>query len=201
MKKIKFQNYQDGVFAFGNYIETYDDEGNAMKEKEFIPQGKFFFSLTSIREQDRYNYDTDNSKITMKLKVRYNTILKNNIVINLNNKLYNLKNIDVDNKKENLYLYLTDYKDNLCKHIDIMMLEKVNIMDDDKLLLFKRVWGAVESTSDSEGIFTIRYIKKFDTSSNKLNKYRIKYNNKIYKIKSIINKNADNELLEIKGVL
>lgn len=201
MKKIKFQNYQDGVFAFGNYIETYDDEGNAMNEKEFIPQGKFFFSLTSIREQDRYNYDTDNFKITMKLKVRYNTILKNNMVINLNNKLYNLKNIDVDNKKENLYLYLSDYKDNLCKHIDIMMLEKVNVMEDDRLLLFKRVWGAIENVSDSEGTFTIRYIEKFDTSSNKLNKYRIKYNNKIYKIKAIINKNADNKLLEIKGVL
>lgn len=201
MKKNKFQNYSDGLFFYGDYIETYDSLGNAMDRKEFTQKGKFFFSITSIREQDRYNYDTENSKITMKLKVRYNTILKNNIVILLDNKLYNLKYVDVDGKKENLYLYLTDYKDQLCKHIEIMTIEKVGVMEDDKLVLLKRVWGAIESISDSEGIFTIRYIETLNTSLDKLKKYRIKFNNKVYKIKSINNKNVANEFLEIKGEL
>lgn len=201
MQKVKFQTYNDGIFYYGDYIETYDNVGNAMDKKEFTQLGKFFFSITSIREQDRYNYDTEDSKITMKLKVRYNTILKNNMVILLDNKLYNLKYVDVDGKKENLYLYLTDYEDQLCKHIEIMTIEKASVMEDDKLVLLKRVWGAIGSISDNECMFTIRYIETLNIGLDKLKKYRIKFNNKIYKIKSINNKNADNELLEIKGEL
>lgn len=201
MKKVKFQTYNDGLFYFGDYVESYDNLGNAMDKKEFTQKGKFFFSISSIREQDRFNYDTEDSKITMKLKVRYNTILKNNMVILLGDNLYNLKYVDVDSKKENLYLYLIDYKDQLCKHIEIMEVQKVSVMEDDKLVLFKRVWGAVESITDSEGVFTIRYIEKLDTRSEKLKKYRIQFNNKVYKIKTINNKNADNLFLEIKGAL
>lgn len=202
MKKIKFQNYNDGLLLMGNYIDTYDTNGNAMEEKEFIKKGKLFFSLTSIREQDRYNYDTDKIKITLKLKVKYNPVLKSNYIIKIDNKLYKILHLDRDSKKENLYVYLSDYKDNMSKHIDILIREKAaSVLEDDKFILFKKVWGNTESSNEKERVFTIRYLKALDIGVNSLKSYRISFNNKIYKINSIINKNADNLLLEIKGEL
>ena len=202
MKKIKFQNYNDGLLLMGNYIDTYDNKGNAMEEKEFIKKGKLFFSLTSIREQDRYNYDTDKIKITLKLKVKYNPVLKSNYIIKIDNKLYKILHLDRDSKKENLYVYLSDYKDNMSKHIDILIREKAaSVLEDDKFILFKKVWGNTESSNEKERVFTIRYLNTLDIGTNSLKSYRISFNNKIYKINSIINKNADNLLLEIKGEL
>ncbi len=202
MLKNKFQNYNDGILLFGNYIDTYDTNGNAMEEKEFIRKGKLFFSLTSIREQDRYNYDTDKIKITLKLKVKYNPVLKSNYIIKIDNKLYKILHLDRDFKKENLYVYLSDYKDNMSKHIDILIREKAaSVLEDDKFILFKKVWGNTESSNEKERVFTIRYLNTLDIGTNSLKSYRIGFNNKIYKINSIINKNADNLLLEIKGEL
>lgn len=202
MKKIKFQNYNDGLLLMGNYIDTYDYKGNAMEEKEFIKKGKLFFSLTSIREQDRYNYDTDKIKITLKLKVKYNPVLKSSYIIKIDNKLYKILHLDRDSKKENLYVYLSDYKDNMSKHIDILIREKAaSTLEDDKFILFKKVWGNTESSNEKERVFTIRYLNTLDIGTNSLKSYRIGFNNKIYKINSIINKNADNLLLEIKGEL
>lgn len=202
MIKNKFQNYSDGILLFGNYIDTYDTNGNAMEEKEFIKKGKLFFSLTSIREQDRYNYDTDKIKITLKLKVKYNPVLKSNYIIKIDNKLYKILHLDRDSKKENLYVYLSDYKDNMSKHIDILIREKAaSVLEDDKFILFKKVWGNTESSNEKERVFTIRYLNILDIGTNSLKSYRIGFNNKIYKINSIINKNADNLLLEIKGEL
>ncbi|HEK4806822.1 TPA: head-tail adaptor protein, partial [Clostridioides difficile] len=34
MKKIKFNNFNDGIVEFGEYKESYDIEGNALDEKE-----------------------------------------------------------------------------------------------------------------------------------------------------------------------
>lgn len=202
MIKNKFQNYNDGILLFGHYIDTYDTNGNAMEEKEFIKKGKLFFSLTSIREQDRYNYDTDKIKITLKLKVKYNPVLKSNYIIKIDNKLYKILHLDRDSKKENLYVYLSDYKDNMSKHIDILIREKAaSVLEDDKFILFKKVWGNTESSNEKERVFTIRYLNTLDIGVNSLKSYRIGFNNKIYKINSIINKNADNLLLEIKGEL
>ena len=202
MLKNKFQNYNDGILLFGNYIDTYDTNGNAMEEKEFIRKGKLFFSLTSIREQDRYNYDTDKIKITLKLKVKYNPVLKSNYIIKIDNKLYKILHLDRDFKKENLYVYFSDYKDNMSKHIDILIREKsASVLEDDKFILFKKVWGNTESSNEKERVFTIRYLNTLDIGTNSLKSYRIGFNNKIYKINSIINKNADNLLLEIKGEL
>lgn len=202
MLKNKFQNYNDGILLFGNYIDTYDTNGNAMEEKEFNKKGKLFFSLTSIREQDRYNYDTDKIKITLKLKVKYNPVLKSNYIIKIDNKLYKILHLDRDFKKENLYVYLSDYKDNMSKHIDILIREKAaSVLEDDKFILFKKVWGNTESSNEKERVFTIRYLNTLDIGTNSLKSYRIGFNNKIYKINSIINKNADNLLLEIKGEL
>lgn len=216
MKNIKFQNYNDGLFFYGDYVETYDSAGNAMKEKEFISNGKFFFSLTSIREQDRIAYDTEESKITMKLKIRYNTILKKKHIIKLTDNLYEIKHIDVDSKRENLYVYLINYRNQLDKHISIFKKQKTYVMEDDKFNHYRTVWGNIEGVnsvtnkektennnlkSKFQKKFIIRYLDELDPIVNKKSttEFKIKYKNNFYNITLVNNIEEENKILELIG--
>lgn len=85
MKKIKFDNFNDGIIEFGEYKESYDIEGNALDEKEFIVNSKLFYSNEYIREQDRLKFDNTGLKVSIKLKVPYMKLIKTSDVIKLNN--------------------------------------------------------------------------------------------------------------------
>ena len=44
MLKRKINQYNDGVLKFGRYVEKYDNNEILLDEKEFIQEGKLFFS-------------------------------------------------------------------------------------------------------------------------------------------------------------
>ena len=115
MKKNKFESYNDGILHYGFYKEVFNSE-NILIKKEFAFSGKLFFKTLSIREEDRYSFDTENSKLSLKLKVRKNNIIKINHIVKVNNELYTIKNIDSDSN--NLYIYLTNFEDELDRIIE-----------------------------------------------------------------------------------
>lgn len=216
MKKLKVDNYNDGVFYFGIHEESYDASGNALEEKEFIVQDKLFFSYSSIREQDRLKYDNTGTSLKMKLKVRFNTIINSNYVIKLNNEFYCIETMDRDVQGKNLYLYLTELKSNMDKHISIYKKTKKDILQDEEWTLFRTVWGDIKtitSVTNKEVIengnlknklqklFVIRYLEELDIDFNKkaTTDYKIKYKAAYYNIAQINNVEEQDKLFEIKG--
>ena len=67
MLKRKINQYNDGVLKFGRYVEKYDNNEILLDEKEFIQEGKLFFSYKTIREQDRLKFDDTGYKIELKI--------------------------------------------------------------------------------------------------------------------------------------
>lgn len=216
--KVKFEKYNSGVIICGEYVESYDKSGNACKEKEFVQKGKFFFSYKSIREQDKLKYEDTGKRVSIKMKIPFNNIIKTNDTILLNNELYSIAYLEPDNSKESIYIYLTELMNILSKHIDIYIKKDVGVLEDDIFNHLKTVWGDVEeivsariteSTKDdkvslsSEKKFTIRYLEQLDISNykNVSVKYKIKYKNNLYNIKNITNIKEKNKLLEIVAVI
>lgn len=211
MKKIKFNTYNDGIFEFGEYNESYNSEGNATEEKEFIIKGKLFFSYQSIREQDKLKFDNTGEKITMKIKVPYMTSITSSHIIKLNGELFSVIYIEPDIKKQNLYIYLTDLENDLDKHIEILKEFRKSALENKILDRFKVVWAKVEDIREGSAvkdisqrikhkkIVTIRYLNELDVNLNKKATvdFKLKYKKIIYNIDQIINVNDSNELLEI----
>ncbi|MBH7858749.1 head-tail adaptor protein, partial [Clostridioides difficile] len=141
MKKIKFNNFNDGIVEFGEYKESYDIEGNALDEKEFIVSGKLFYSNEYIREQDKLKFDDTGLKVSIKLKVPYMRLIKTSDVIKLNNEFYSIVKLDISNDKTSVYLYLTELVDVLDKHISIFIKERKNVLEDVTIKFYKKIWA------------------------------------------------------------
>lgn len=214
MKKLKFDTYNDGFIEYGDYIENYGQDGNALEEREFITKGKLFFSYQSIREQDKLKYDNTGFKVSIKLKTRYINTLKSSDVIRLDNSLYSIAYVEPDNKKQNLYIYLTELVNELDKHISIYMKKKNGALEDDTWELYKTVWSkvyslgyksekeSVEANKLTPGIYkniVIRYLEVLDLALNTKATidYKIEYKNKFYDILQIVNVDEMDELLDI----
>ncbi|HBF5111978.1 TPA: head-tail adaptor protein [Clostridioides difficile] len=211
MKKIKFNNFNDGIVEFGEYKESYDIEGNALDEKEFIVSGKLFYSNEYIREQDRLKFDNTGLKVSIKLKVPYMKLIKTSDVIKLNNEFYSIVKLDISNDKTSIYLYLSELVDVLDKHISIFIKERKNVLEDVEMKFYKKVWACVEDLNSKELIennsiktstnkkFKIRYIEELDLSikQNAITNFVIKYKDKFYNITQILNLEEENKILEI----
>lgn len=211
MKKIKFNNFNDGIVEFGEYKESYDTEGNALDEKEFIVSGKLFFANEYIREQDKLKFDDTGLKVSIKLKVPYMRLIKTSDVIKLNNEFYSIVKLDISNDKTSIYLYLSELVDVLDKHISIFIKERKNVLDDATIKFYKKIWASVEDLNSKELIennsiktstnkkFKIRYIKELDLNikQNAITNFVIKYKDKFYNITQILNLEEENKILEI----
>ncbi|MGL5765655.1 MAG: phage head closure protein [Sarcina sp.] len=210
MKKIKFENYRDGIFLAGNYIEFYENDN---LRKELTITGKFFFNYLSIREEDRYSLDTDNSKISLKIKVRKNNLLKTNQIIQIGEKLYTVKYID--SNQTSLFLYLTDYADELDRIIEIYETIEISTLKDPEDILFKKIFANIKninSVTNSEREtnnaiktkerlkFKVKYLPAL-TEINANNKFNIVFENKKYNITQIVDIDMKHEVLEIEGEL
>lgn len=208
-KKFKFDTYNDGVIEFGEYIEAYGVDGNALDNKEFIKEGKLCFSYQFIREQDKLKFDNTGVQISIKIKTRYLKTVNTSKVIRLNENLYSIVKLDPDNKNENMYIYLTELVDDMDKHISILKRKDNGVLKDDMFELYKTVWGKICS-SDSEKekgigekldsiqikVVTIRYIEEL-TFKNATNDLLIEYEKNKYNIVKIINVKEESKLLEI----
>lgn len=214
MKKVKFDTYNDGLFEYGDYIESYDNLGNACKEKEFIPNGKLFFSYEKIREQDKLKYDHTGLRVSIKLKTRYISNINTSNVIKLDGNLYSIAYIDPDNKRQNLYIYLTELINELDKHLFIYSKKVNGPMEDDTWELYKIVWSkiisssyksekeTVEANKLTPGIYktaTIRYLDILDLSINGSASidFKVKYKDQFYNILQIVNVDELDEILEL----
>lgn len=210
MSKVKFENFNDGILFVGSYNELYDDLNNVIG-KEFIRHGKLFYKLYSITEKDKYL--NEDLQIDMKIKIKNNNVINTNQVINLDNKLYSISKIDKSPDRLSLFLYLTDYIDELDKIIDIYMLKRTSSLSDPIESLYKRVFANiknVELTSSEAKIsanvkknklklkFKIKYIEGFE-DNDLINKFKIKYNNKSFNIINVLNIDNANKIIELTG--
>lgn len=210
MSKVKFENFNDGILFVGSYNELYDDLNNVIG-KEFIRHGKLFYKLYSITEKDKYL--NEDLQIDMKIKIKNNNVINTNQVINLDNKLYSISKIDKSSDRLSLFLYLTDYIDELDKIIDIYILKRTSSLSDPIESLYKRVFANiknVELTSNEAKIsanvkknklklkFKIKYIEGFE-DNDLINKFKIKYNNKSFNIINVLNIDNANKIIELTG--
>lgn len=218
-RKKNFDSFNDGIIEFGDYIESYDENNNACKEKEFSVKGRLLFSYKTIREQDRLKYDDTGLKVAIKIKTYYLPNLKSSNTIRLNNTLYSIAHIDSDNSKEKMYIYLTELKNDMNKHISIYnKIDDNNPLTDDIWELFRTVWGDIEAINTIKTLedtnngkvenklkkkFIIRYLKELDATFNKqvTIQYKIKYKNYYYNIVGTNNVEEKDEILELEAVI
>lgn len=218
-RKKNFDSFNDGIIEFGDYIESYDENNNACEEKELSIKGKLLFSYKTIREQDRLKYDDTGVKVSIKIKTYYLPNLKSSNTIRLNNILYSIAHIDPDNSKEKMYIYLTELKNDMNKHISIYTkIDNNNPLTDDRWEQFRTVWGDIEAINTVKTLedtnngkvenklkkkFIIRYLKELDATFNKqvTVQYKIKYKNYYYNIVGTNNVEEKNEILELEAVI
>lgn len=208
-QQIKFDSFNDGIIQFGDYIEGYDEFGDATK-KEFVSQGRLFFAFSSIREQDAMKYDSS-KKVTLKIKTPYLKSLNSNHVIQYNDDYYHLTHIDPSINRQSLFLYLSSYIETLRYQVEVLDEVKLGPLKSPELVHFRTLWCDVTShktTSVSEAnqetyhtkkIFIIRYVSELDPTIQTVSQKRLKYHDQIYRILSISNQNEANELLEIEA--
>lgn len=217
--KKKFDSFNDGIIEFGDYIESYDENNNACEEKEFSVKGRLLFSYKTIREQDRLKYDDTGIKVAIKIKTYYISNLNSSNTIRLNNILYSIAHIEPDNFKEKMYIYLTELKNDMNKHISIYRkVSNKNPLTDDKWELFRTVWGDIEAINTVKTLedinngkvenklkkkFIIRYLKELDATINKQAtiQYKIKYKNYYYNIVGTNNLEEKEKILELEAVI
>lgn len=218
-RKKNFDSFNDGIIEFGDYIESYDSDNNACEEKEFSVRGRLHFSYKTIREQDRFNYDNTGLKVKIKLKTYFVPYLSTSNTIRLNNVLYSIGHIDPDINKEKMYIYLTELKNDMNKHISIYAkISDNNPLTDDRWELFRTVWGDIETINTVKTLedtnngkvenklkkkFIIRYLNELDATLNKQVsiQYKIKYKNYYYNIVGTNNVEEKEEILELEGVI
>lgn len=211
MNKVKFNTYNDGILSFGEYIESYDINGNATDKKEFTALGKLFFSYQVIREQDKLKFDDTGKKISIKIKVPYMTQINSSNIIKINNELYSIGYIDTDVYKHSIYIYLTELQNELNTHIELYKQIRKSALENKTLEFYKKVWAKVEDIQDNSIVrdmsqrvkhrkkVTIRYLDDLDINIYKkvTVDYKVKYKDIYYNIDQVINVEEENKLFEI----
>lgn len=212
---MKFDTYNNGVLRFGRYVEKYDDNKILLNEKEFIQEGKLFFSYKSIREQDRLKFDDTGYKIELKINTPYMDLIKSDHVVLIENNTYSIKYIEPDYNKRNLYIFLSNYEDEMDTYISIYTVNRVSPIANLTLNIFKNAWCKVEnlldkstrekSSNDVSKIIvqkkiTLKYIEELDSSISKdiLSKYKIGINGVKYKIISSLNVENEKSLIQLE---
>lgn len=207
-QQINFDSFNDGVIHFGDYMERYDENGDATI-KEFVQSGRLYFALSSIREQDALKYDSS-QKVTMKIKTPYLPLINSNHVISYNGEYYSITHIDPGINRKSLFLYLISYIESMRYKVEFLDFIKSSPLEDAKLVHFRTLWCDVSNnkatlTTDADKdslvgkkTFIIRYLSDLDHTVQSVVTKRLKYKDKIYKIISTTNINESNELLELE---
>lgn len=206
--QIKFDSFNDGIIHFGDYIERYDEKGDATI-KEFIQTGRLYFALSSIREQDSLKYDSS-KKVTMKIKTPYLPLINANHVIKYNNEYYSITHIDPGANRQNLFLYLSSYVESMRHKVEVLDYIKPSPLEDAELRHFRTLWcdvtnnkaSSVNEADKSDLVdkksFTIRYLDLLDHAIHSVVNKRLKFKEKTYKIISTTNVDEMNKLLVLE---
>lgn len=127
-QQINFDSFNDGVIHFGDYMERYDENGDATI-KEFVQSGRLYFALSSIREQDALKYDSS-QKVTMKIKTPYLPLINSNHVISYNGEYYSITHIDPGINRKSLFLYLSSYIESMRYKVEFLDFIKSSPLED-----------------------------------------------------------------------
>ncbi|MTN46237.1 phage head closure protein [Turicibacter sanguinis] len=142
-QQINFDSFNDGVIHFGDYMERYDENGDATI-KEFVQSGRLYFALSSIREQDALKYDSS-QKVTMKIKTPYLPLINSNHVISYNGEYYSITHIDPGINRKSLFLYLSSYIESMRYKVEFLDFIKSSPLEDAKLVHFRTLWCDVSN--------------------------------------------------------
>ena len=203
------------ILKFGRYVEKYDNNEILLDEKEFIQEGKLFFSYKTIREQDRLKFDDTGYKIELKINTPYMNKIKSDHIVLIDDNVYSIKYIEPDFTKKNLYMFLSNYEDEMDTYISIYKANRISPIANPTLNIFKNAWCKVENILDKstrektsndiskiivQKKITLKYIKELDSSISKdiLSKYKIGINGVKYKIISSLNINNENKLIQLE---
>ena len=210
-KKVTFNSYNDGILHFGDYIEGYDEFGDATK-KEFVSQGRLFFAFSSIREQDALKYADTGVKVTLKVRTPFFKKVTSSAVIQIHQQLFSIGYLEPSVDQRTLFLYLTELKDDLNEKIEILYLSEKTALTSPKLNHFKTVWADIKAYNYKTNVsevadrrsfpvrkrMVIRYLSELDPKEGtNLNKYQIRYKNRDYKIIGIEDLDEQSKLLEL----
>lgn len=215
MLKRKINQYNDGVLKFGKYSEVYNEEGILLNKKEFTQEGKLLFSYKAIREQDRLKFDDTGYKIELKINTPYMNKIKSDHIVLIENNVYNIKYIEPDYNKRNLYLFLSNYEDEMDTYISIYKEIKTSPIKNPEIILFKNAWCKIDNLSDKstrekknqdiaklvvQKKITLKYIKELDSSisNDVISKYKITINGVKYKIISSLNIKNEESLIQLE---
>lgn len=214
MLKRKINQYNDGVLKFGKYIEKYNENNDLLNEKEFIQEGKLFFSYKAIREQDRLKFDDTGYKIELKINTPYMNKINSDHVVLIDNYRYSIKYIEPDYSKRNLYIFLSNYEDEMNTYISIYRNINVSPIKNSELILFTNAWCKVENISNKstretkandiskiivQKKITLKYIEELDCSmtNDVISNYKICIDNIKYKIIGSENVNNEKSLIQL----
>ena len=209
-QQIKFDSFNDGIISFGDYIELYDDNGDATI-KEFATNGRLYFSLSAIREQDSLKYDST-KKVTLKIKTPYIPLINSNHVVNYNDDYYSITHIEPGINRKNLFIYLSSYIESMRYKVEVLDYAKPSPLEDARLTHYRTLWCDVTSNKASstqeadksdlvaKKTFTIRYLESLDHTINSISNKRLKFKGKTYKILSTTNVDEMDELLVLEVV-
>lgn len=210
-KKVTFNSFNDGILHFGDYIEGYDELGDAT-EKEFVSQGRLFFSFSSIREEDALKYADTGVKVTLKVRTPFFKKVTSSAVIQIQDQLFSVGYLEPSLDQRTLFLYLTELKDELDEKIEILYLSEKTALTSPKLNHFKTVWADIKAYNYKTNVsevadrrsfpvrkrMVIRYLSDLDpTEGTNLTNYQIRYKNRDYKIIGIEDLNEQSKLLEL----
>lgn len=207
-QQIKFDSFNDGIIHFGDYVERYDENGDATI-KEFVQNGRLYFALSSIREQDSLKYDSS-KKVTMKIKTPYLPLINSNHVIRCNNDYYSITHIEPGINRQNLFLYLSSYTESMRYKVEVLEYIKPSPLEDAELRHFRTLWCDVTSDKTSsvteadksdlvdKKSFTIRYLDVLDHVIHSVIDKRLNFKGKTYKIISTTNVDEMDELLVLE---
>lgn len=190
MVKNSIKSYNDGIIYLHD-VKVHNNDGNLTKE--FIQEGKLFFAHSLIRELDKFKFNTE-LKSEIKLKVARNPLLNVNQVAKVENEFYSIEYID--KSKDEMFIFLKTYEDELDKIIDIFRVKKVeSVLQDDELTSILKTFSKVDNNK-----FTIPYLKELDLNHdiNVLSNYILSYENIHYRIKQCRNIEGRSKFLELE---
>lgn len=208
--KIPSSSFTDGYINFGNYDVLEDEQGNAL-EKQFNSLDRVPFSKERYRERDKFNFDTKEISIDLKISIPLHRSIRSNHKIQIGEILFSIEHLDIDKLRQKVYLYLTELKDILDTKINIIRVTTNSKFEPPTESLLKTVFANIQKINIDQSKLANKaeYINSYTIIVKKnnffeeleknglLNELLIGFENRKLMINHINIKSAENGLYEL----
>lgn len=106
MKTGSFDTYKDGIATIKKELKKKIDLSSDKKEQEFIALGKIRFDIVSSRQQDCEFIESKGRVLSLKIKIPKNSIVSKEHTVSINERNYNIVEMDEDKIRNRIFLYL-----------------------------------------------------------------------------------------------